>query len=216
MENNTDGRNYLSLAFLLGAIPLVTGCGIFLLWCATAWDLLQLAGILNILFGLLLVTIGSICLIRYLIGVSVSKPFKWRSLFFALVAAVVLLINFPACGIIMDTVFRLENMFLTESLLGQSTIRIINASDSDIHSIDVTGLPFGKIGTLTSYEGRSIHFDRTMADNLAIQRIVSGKLETLKLPASNQTQVDIVVILLPHGESKIVSLDPRVVEDFLD
>ena|ERR1700722_10577883 len=84
------------IAILCGTLPLSTGISIFLLWCATGWEWLEVAGMFTISMGAGLFIVGCIALgIYFWIGrKSSALPRRelWRS---TLIAAVILWLNFP-------------------------------------------------------------------------------------------------------------------------
>src|SRR4051794_30275650 len=102
-------RSPLLGAVLCGAVPLVTGCGIFILWCGTGWDWLQLAGLLTIYAGVVAVLLGLVFLLAYVVERSARQEL-WRPASLAAVLAVLGLfgLNFPACAAIIGAVERIE------------------------------------------------------------------------------------------------------------
>jgi len=87
----------LKLAFLCGALPLVTGTLGFLTWLVTRWDWLMLAGLVTIFLGLVWFVMGAICLSIHLHrSDQLASPEHRRQNCLALITVCLLLINFPA------------------------------------------------------------------------------------------------------------------------
>jgi len=101
-EESPEGAYLLAVARLCAWTPLLAGCTIFLLWLPTRSLVWETLGALNILAGFILFAVGAVMLCIYAAG-EVRERRKtpaqaWRS-----TAATfgVLLLNFPACAVIL-------------------------------------------------------------------------------------------------------------------
>jgi hypothetical protein len=213
VDADTRSSAPLIFAFLLGAVPLVAGCGIFLLWCATGWDWLEGAGMVNILFGILAFVIGLGCLVAHFARVAFRRPMDGRQMALGIAAGVILILNFPVCSVIIDAVFRLQGAGRLEEQLRQSSIRVINAGDSPVASATVSGLPWGgQLRSIAPGEGVSLFFDADEVHQLTVKMGDSEAGEqTADLPELGEVPLDIVAVVGADGEIKIVSMSPRYV-----
>lgn len=79
--DSSNGRARLlpRLAWLCGLLPLVVGVAIFLLWLATHWPWLELAGLFTILGGFVVSLIGVLALITHVVlSLRASSPLsRW-------------------------------------------------------------------------------------------------------------------------------------------
>ena len=164
METNKPRISPLTFAYLFGTMPLVAGCGIFLLSCATNSEWLQAAGMLNIFLGFIAFLIGIGCLVVHFAGAIQQRPIDWRGVVWAIPAVAIMLANFPVCGVIVDTVFRLQNAQDVANRLRQSTIRVVNAGEAKVESVVVGGVRYDgerELGPILHGEGASLFFRRS-------------------------------------------------------
>ena len=211
METSARVLPSLIFALIFGAVPLVAGCGIFLVWCATGWEWLQAAGMLNILMGLIAFVLGLCCLLSFFIRTMQRRPLDWSQLALGVGAGLLLLANFPVCGVIMNTVFRLQTAQRAEELLAESTIRVVNAGDATIESAAVSGVRLGETtNSIEPGEGSSLSFNARESQDLTIKFADARTSEkTLRLPGAGGNPVDLVALVGMDGDVRIVSLVPR-------
>lgn len=215
VETNRRGFSPLTFAFLCGGLPLVLGCGIFFLWCATDWGWLQNTGILNIYFGVIALLIGICCLAAHFVSAIRERPIDWRRIAWGSLASVVLAANFPVCGVIMDTVFRLQDAQRVADLLRQRTmqsmIRVVNAGEAPIESVVVNGVPYGgELGTIPPGGGTSFFFHPMKDQPLTITLWNTHTDEqTVTVPSAGEHPVDIVAVAGVGGDFRIVTIQPR-------
>lgn len=65
MKGSRSVERFYRIALLCGALPLIVGIGIYILWLVTEWDPLMVAGIFTIWGGLACVAIGFVCAAIY-------------------------------------------------------------------------------------------------------------------------------------------------------
>lgn len=101
------------IALICGALPLLLGVGIFLLWLATRRDALAIAGIYLIYLGLALFVVGLAALAVYGRKASRSREISRGKLLGNLATALVLLLaNFPVAWGIIGGVVAIESRYL--------------------------------------------------------------------------------------------------------
>jgi len=136
----------LQVAIFCGATPLTIGSLIYWAWRGTRWHWLEEAGILNIIGGLVLFFVGTICLIWHINHEARSehkcrRPLTRQSL----LVGGLLLVNFPAAALYGLSVI---------GLMTQYTVRVINESGTTIDSfvligphvhVDVGPIPMGDV-----------------------------------------------------------------------
>jgi hypothetical protein len=85
------------VAIICGALPLIVGTSVFLLWFATGWEWLPIAGILTIYAGVFLFAVG-VCVLGYqLWAARTAIDLRRGRLWIAVsVCAILMLGNFPA------------------------------------------------------------------------------------------------------------------------
>lgn len=99
-------------ACLCGAIPLIAGVSIFLLWLATGWDWLVSAGVLTICFGIALVMVGFLSLSVYTWrGPGEANASRGNFVWKTLACAILLVANFPAAAAIVVGVLTIETCY---------------------------------------------------------------------------------------------------------
>ena len=116
--------NSYRVAVACGAIPLVTGIGVFLLWVPTRWEFFVAAGIVTIGAGLVLFTIGVITL-GYFVWTSwragqIARARMWR---LTLACGALLLVNFPVCAAIGMAVSVISSLY-TVTITNESPRRV--------------------------------------------------------------------------------------------
>ena len=121
----------LRTAVVCGALPLIVGVTIFVLWLVTRWDWLMTAGFITICGGIAIVLIGALALARFwwlavrMPDLSHRRP--WRSI---AVCGILLLSNFPVAAGIMVTVAEIESNY---------TVVVRNASEETLVNVRVAG-----------------------------------------------------------------------------
>ncbi len=123
-------RSFL-LALLCGAIPLIIGIVIFLLWLFTRGDWLMKAGIFTIYGGVGLFVVGAAALMNYFWTAwrnpDQSRKRLWLS---SLACAALLFSNFVVAGGIVLAVIEIETRF---------TVEIRNDSTSPLNDLRIFG-----------------------------------------------------------------------------
>lgn len=205
-------RGPLTLAFVCGTLPLSTGSAIFLLWCATGARWLELAGLLNILAGLIAILFGVGGLLAYCVTVArrggLRRPRAWLA---GLLAAGLLVLNFPACFTIIDTVSRLERGKSAEALLQWHSVTVVNIGKTSIDRVRVWGwgeeMEFGRLNA-----GESLTRGITQATIEAVTiRTTSGVQEkevTTRPPRGIAWDGDAVAVIAPDGEIHVAWTRP--------
>jgi hypothetical protein len=141
-------------AIILGAAPLLAGTLIYATWRLTQWHWLEIAGLLNILFGFAAFVAGSVAPARHLRSEwRVGDATRGRLWLQALSVGGLLLVNFPAAAFFALSAIDVETRY---------KVRVSNDSNRPIESLIVAGpgvrVELGPIapGQLTR---RNIHFD---------------------------------------------------------
>jgi hypothetical protein len=127
LSRHIDRLYYFSLAF--GASPLLAGVVVFILWYFTRDEILQFAGLLIILGGLICVLIASIYLAVSLYwesGVKTSSKIMLRR---GLLSAAIIISNFPAAYMCTKAALYLTSLY---------TLTIENRSASTIETLTIT------------------------------------------------------------------------------
>jgi hypothetical protein len=123
--------NLLAAAVLCGTIPLTFGTLIYFTWRATRWSWLPGAGLLTILWGLLLFVVGLICLAKYVARESrVERPRRVPLGHQAMLVAGLLVANFPVAAFYAGSAIDLMSRFM---------VQIINESGNTIDSFVLIG-----------------------------------------------------------------------------
>jgi len=106
-------RTALHIARWCGAVPLILGVLTFLLWLLTRADELAMFGLAVIVVGLGMFAIGSVSLLTHVminwhfLCRSDDRKREWGAI---VVAAFLLLVNFPACWVIILVVSEIKPM----------------------------------------------------------------------------------------------------------
>ena len=123
-------KRMYAIALTCGAVPLLVGVAIFLLWLITRWDWLMVAGLITMYAGIVIFFIGAIALAWFLwLAFHVPAP-QGRPWFSAICCAVLLLSNFPVAGGIMAAVIAIETRY---------TVVVENESQQPLDDVRVTG-----------------------------------------------------------------------------
>ena len=129
MHLPTTRRVKVPLVF--GAAPLTIGISMFLLWLITGWQWLELVGIFVLYTGFASVVSGLVLLALWVLrrirsGDWAREQLMGRTIF----AAIVLVINFPAAGLILWTTYNLSTRY---------TVVVRNYGSASIESGAITG-----------------------------------------------------------------------------
>ena len=120
-------NSYLYRASLAcGAIPLISGIAIFLLWCVTRANVLMVAGVLNIYGGVIVASVRLLLLLLYVVMHWRQKRTWLRALF----AISFILVNIPVCMAIIKPVIVNETSY---------TVTIVNDSDIALDKFTIVG-----------------------------------------------------------------------------
>lgn len=123
-------RRAYRIALFCGALPLVVGVSIFLLWLITRWNWLMMAGLFTLYGGVAISFIGivSLALFCWLAYRAPERPRRlWISTF---ACAALLFSHFPAAAGIIATVIAIETRY---------TVVVHNASQQPLGDVRVFG-----------------------------------------------------------------------------
>src|SRR5215470_3351032 len=129
MHLPTTRRVKVPLVF--GPAPLTIGISVFLLWLITGWRWLEVVGIFVLYTGFVSVVSGLVLLALWVLrrirsGDWAREQLMGRTIF----AAIVLVINFPAAGLILWTAYNLSARY---------TVVVRNYGSASIESGAITG-----------------------------------------------------------------------------
>ncbi|MEP6671006.1 MAG: hypothetical protein ABJF10_17735 [Chthoniobacter sp.] len=129
--NPAPQRKAYRVALLCGAIPLVVGVSIFLLWLLTRWGWLMTAGIFTLYGGVAFFLVGVVALGRFCWLALRTPGLPRRPLWLSTVGcAALLLSNFPVAGGIAATAIRIETRY---------TVTVHNTSPQPLSGVRVFG-----------------------------------------------------------------------------
>jgi hypothetical protein len=116
------------MALVCGALPLVLGTSVFVFWLFTGWTIFEIAGAMVLVCGPIVFLLGICFLLGYLLTTYANgrKP-AWLAV---VVAAIVLLSNFPAAAAIIMAVGHIESRY---------TVTIRNASQEPFTDVRLAG-----------------------------------------------------------------------------
>jgi hypothetical protein len=118
-------------ALFAGAFPLAVGISIFLLWVATRWDALMVAGLLTLFGGLVFFAVGLGLLVRYCwLGLRAPDVPRRRVWLRTAACGALLLSNFPVAGGIVVAVGAIESCY---------TVVVRNDSTRPLEGVRVEG-----------------------------------------------------------------------------
>ncbi|MFI5458362.1 MAG: hypothetical protein ACHRXM_23275 [Isosphaerales bacterium] len=119
------------VALICGAVPLVFGVSIFLLWLITHWDWLMMAGIFTLYSGLVIFAVGVIALARFhWLALRTPDVLRRRLRLATLVCAGLLLANLLIAGAIIATVVATQTAY---------TVAVHNTSPQPLDRVRVFG-----------------------------------------------------------------------------
>lgn len=118
------------VALLCGAVPLLVGISVFLLWVATRQDWLMGAGAFVLFAGFAFFMVGVVALVRYCVLAFLAPDLPPRFWASTIACAVLLLSNFPAAGAIIWKVLELESRY---------TVVLENESDEALEDVRIVG-----------------------------------------------------------------------------
>jgi len=123
-------RSY-RIALVCGALPLVTGISIFLLWLLTRWQWLMIAGFITVIGGIALFLTGVVMLANYCwIAFRTPGLSKRRVWWLSAGSTVLLFSNFVAAGGIIRIVIGLETRYV---------VSVRNDSSQPLMNVMLTG-----------------------------------------------------------------------------
>jgi hypothetical protein len=144
---------WLASALLCGALPLITGVAIFLVWLPTRWKWLEPAGAVTMMLGWAFLLAGLFCLYKHIDnGLRSAPASRARILVPSLAALAIMLLNIPVGYTILNIVISIETRY---------TVTIINHTRESLDEIVVEGGGVREhIGTLPpgGQTRRSFHF----------------------------------------------------------
>jgi len=119
------------VALICGALPLLVGVSIFLLWLITRWDWLMMAGIFTLYGGVAVFFIGSIALARFCwLAFRMPELPRRRLWLSTLGCGTLLLSNFAVAGGITASVIAIETHY---------TVIVHNTSQQPLSGVRVFG-----------------------------------------------------------------------------
>lgn len=160
-------RTWLLGALFCGTAPLTVGVSTFLLWLPSHWDVLMPIGVLTIVAGTGLFPVGIFCMMRYVVRAKEDAP-EDRIGRNAVIAAGILLLNFPAAGAI---------VVVANELRSRCTVSVDNLGDQAVESVHIlTNGTLAEAGSIPP-GGRSILKFRVPNDCTIRYRILrNGKV----------------------------------------
>ena len=124
-------KSSFRIVLFCGGFPLITGIGIFVLWCIVRWDVLMSCGMVTILVGPILFLIGAVYLSQFLSAARESKLIKERRVMLQLIiAGTILFVNFPVAVVL---------VVAAERVMTRYVVTIVNESNQRIDDFHVTG-----------------------------------------------------------------------------
>jgi hypothetical protein len=119
------------VALICGALPLLTGVSIFLLWLVTRWEWLMFAGVFTLYGGLAVFCIGALALARFCwLAFRTPEQPRRRLWLSTLGCAALLLSNFPVAVGIVSSVLQIETRY---------TVTVRNGSPQPLSGVRVFG-----------------------------------------------------------------------------
>jgi hypothetical protein len=119
------------VALFCGALPLLVGISIFLLWLITRWDWLMMAGIFTLYGGVAIFFVGAIALARFCWLAFRTPELPRRRLWLSILGcAALLLSNFAVAGGITASVIAIETRY---------TVVVHNTSQQPLSGVRVFG-----------------------------------------------------------------------------
>jgi hypothetical protein len=195
---------WLTMAYVCGIFPLVAGMGIFLTWCVTGNRFLEMLGLFTIMGGCFAFLVGIVSLGYYLI-VSINDRHAGRCLALGFLALVILVVNFPVCFVIVQTVAKMQRGNRASGLLELSTVHIINASGSGVREIEIVGVRNAP-GVLADGQSIMLDIEQPTASELTFRAKSEGKPVELKFSLPRRGRegwgTTAMVVLLPNGQVK--------------
>jgi hypothetical protein len=196
---------WLTLAFVCGIFPLVTGVGIFLTWCVSGNRFLEMLGLCTILGGCFAFLVGMVSLTYYLF-VSIYDRRAERGLALGFLALFILVLNFPVCFVIVHSVEKIQRGNRASELLERSMVHLVNASGTRVSEIEVVGAGNRPLG-LSDGESITLDLGQPSSSELTLRAKSEDKpLEvtfSLLRPGRDGWGRTAIVVLLPHGQAKV-------------
>jgi hypothetical protein len=211
-------RTPLIGALLCGALPLVSGSAIFILWCGTGWDWLPLAGILTIYAGVIAVLVGMVFLLAHVVK-AIEQRRLWRAANLAAILAVLGLLglNFPACAAIIGAVDRMERVEFkaarVEELFRQGSVRVVNASGRHVEAVRIAGLDRPTdLGSIPVDGEVSMFFDVAAGTVLTVEAKAGGNNQSASFAVAQPGQRgrEVAVVVKPDSTLMVAPLSTRM------
>ncbi len=121
----------IKAAWILAALPLVIGVGIFVAWLVTRAFWLMYAGMLTIYAGVASVFLAIVCVIAAIIIAKMQKESPRRRVSHHVLGVLILVIsNFIAAGVCVVAVVVIQTRY---------TITVVNQSDQPLQDVSVLG-----------------------------------------------------------------------------
>lgn len=195
----------VAVALVCGVVPLVLGCGIFLVWCASGSAAMTLAGALNIYLGLAMFVVGVIALVWYFFRAASEREEGGIGL--ACVAVVLLLANFPVCALVMQGVFRVDSGRRALEELEQRTLHVVNVSGTAANELRPENAGFRSI-SLPSGNAASFALQQSSGETDNVRATIGDKKLAVALPSAGNSRrgEDLIVVLLADGTAQVVEL----------
>ena len=199
----------VAIAPVCGATPLIAGAAIFIAWCSSGASWLEGAGLLNILVGIVLFGVGALSLILYL-GRAIAGGFGGDKVtwVWVLTAAALLVLNFPVCGAIMDSVGRIQANRGAQQRLNLPTVHVVNLGSGPANDVKVLDGGAFALGPLAAGEATSVTLEPESPGTPTCQATIDGKLieSVVPLTTSDGRASNAVVVILPDGSMRAETL----------
>jgi hypothetical protein len=193
---------WLRAALACSLAPLAVGMSIFVLWLPTRWDFLMPLGLLTILGATALFPVGVVCVMRYVVR-SRDTGLVDRVGARAVLAAGLLVLNFPAGGIVVVA----ANAWRT-----RCTVTFVNASDRPVDDFLVlAGEPVGTTGPVPKGRRPTVMFRLAGEGTIRYRIVVGAQVEegVIEGYADTGTGGDWKVTREPDGSVRVRDL-PRL------
>ncbi|MHC1766961.1 MAG: hypothetical protein AB9869_22105 [Verrucomicrobiia bacterium] len=179
MQNPNDKprRGALTTAFVCGALPMILGTAVFVIWAVTSWGWWERAWMWLIGFAMVCLLVGSVAVARHLAQSQSGSASGAGSRRSAVFAGLLLFLNIPV-GVLL--------MMLLVSVLTRYTVDVANDSDVPVESLVLTGpgVESIEIGPVAPQQRTSKPLRFTGDGKLAYSGLYKGSIHSGILEAS--------------------------------
>lgn len=164
-------------AFVCGALPMILGTAVFVIWAVTRWEWWERAWMWLIGFAIICLLVGSVAIVRHLAQSQSGSASGAGSRRCAVFAGLLLFLNIPA-GVLL--------MMLLVSVLTRYTVDVVNDSDATVESLVLTGpgVESLEIGPVAPQQRASKPLRFSGDGKLAYSGLYKGSIHTGILEAS--------------------------------